>query len=110
VICPKSSSTTFSAYKKSLNAAINTATKAPVVISDERAATLDDVAAAVAEVAEPEPELEWEVELDAVLWAPADEDAALAARASAVAFREPHCSLFWHWVWPSKSLGWLAMH
>ena len=94
-----------------MNAAINKAAKAPVVNCwDKPAAAFPECVAEAEELAPvAEPEAEEDGELDVV--AAADEAAAaVAARASAVALRVPHCSLEAQTDWASASLGWLLMH
>ena len=97
-----------SLYTRSPNAAINNAAKAPVVTCwDKPAAALCvEDAEALALVAEPEAEEDGELDVVAAAEVPA----AVAARASAVALRVPHCSLVAQTDCASASLGLFWMH
>lgn len=101
------------AHSRSLNAAISMTAKAPLAYEVAEAApdAVAEVEADVAEpllpaVAEPEPEwLELEVLVAVVIW-----EAIVAAIASAVAFRVPHCSFARHSACCSAMLAFLLIH
>lgn len=98
-------------YNKNLKAAIRRAVNAPVASCWlEPTAALpveEEEAAELAAVAEPEADEDAELEVSA-----ADELSAaeVAARASAVALRVPHCWFSSHTDWACASLGCAATH